>query len=262
MGGPVATLVSYVAAMAFGTFMVARAWRELPKAGWWGIGLVLSAGWANLGYVIGMLHGEVMRVLLLFYLAPLWAVIFSHWLLGERLKLDGYVVMALSLAGAVTMLWRRQNNFPVPQNLSEWVGLSAGISFALSSVVSRRTASLSIEAKAYSALLGTTILTTPFLWAQRNQVVRLWTIDPQSASVLVLLGLSLFASSYAVQYGVTNMVSNRAMLLFLFELVIAAVSSYFLAGEALQPHEWAGAVLIVLASILSGRTVVTRNRPD
>jgi len=44
-----------------------------------------------------MLHGEVMRVLLLFYLAPLWTVLFSYWLSvsGSPLRLSQ---LALSLS--------------------------------------------------------------------------------------------------------------------------------------------------------------------
>ena len=43
------------------------------------------------------------------------------------------------------------------------------------------------------------------------------------------------------------------MLLFLFELVVAAFASYFLANEAMGLREWFGALLIVSASLLSGK---------
>jgi drug/metabolite transporter (DMT)-like permease len=63
-----------------------------------------------------------------------------------------------------------------------------------------------------------------------------------------------------VQYGVTHLHSNRAMLLFLFELVVAAISSYFLAGEAMELRDWLGATLIVSASLLSGRLYTEESR--
>lgn len=251
--GPLATLITYLLAMLCSAFMLTRVWRELPKAGWWAVGLVLSAGWANLGYVLAMLHGEVMRVLLLFYLAPLWTIIFSYWLLGERLNRYGYLVMALSCSGASIMLWEPQRGLPLPQNISEWIGLSAGMSFALSNVVSRRAAHLNVEAKSYSVLLGTVLLTAPLLWWQGGGMDQLLGMDGQSWLILGLLGIVLCATSFAVQYGVTHLLSNRAMLLFLFELVVAAISSYFLANEAMQPRDWIGALLIVSASLLSGK---------
>jgi drug/metabolite transporter (DMT)-like permease len=258
VSGPLATLISYLLAMLCSLFMLPRVWRELRlyykvSAGWWAIGLVLSAGWANLGYVLAMLHGEVMRVLLLFYLAPLWTVLFSYWLLGERLNRYGYLVIALSFSGAVIMLWEPQRGLPLPQNLSEWIGLSAGMSFALSNVVSRRAAHLNVESKSYSVLLGTVLLTIPFLWWQDGMPAQLLAVGAHDWLMLGLLGITLCATGYAVQYGVTNLLSNRAMLLFLFELVVAAISSYFLADEAMQLRDWLGATLIVSASLLSGK---------
>ena len=253
VNGPLATLITYLLALLCSAFMLPRVWRELPKAGWWAVGLVLSAGWANLGYVLAMLHGEVMRVLLLFYLAPLWTIMFSYWLLGERLNRYGYLVMALSCSGAAIMLWEPQRGLPLPQNISEWIGLSAGMSFALSNMVSRRAAHLNVEAKSYSVLLGTALLTAPLLWSQGGIPAQLLGMDAQSWLILGLLGIALCATSFAVQYGVTHLLSNRAILLFLFELVIAAISSYFLANESMQIRDWIGALLIVSASLLSGK---------
>jgi drug/metabolite transporter (DMT)-like permease len=258
VSGPLATLITYLLAMLCGAFMLPRVWRELRlyykvRAGWWAVGLVLSAGWANLGYVLAMLHGEVMRVLLLFYLAPLWTILFSYWLLGERLNRYGYLVIALSFSGAVIMLWEPQLGLPLPQNLSEWIGLTAGMSFALSNVVSRRAAHLNVESKSYSVLFGTVLLAVPFLWWQDGMQAQLLALGAYNWLMLGLLGITLCATGYAVQYGVTNLLSNRAMLLFLFELVVAAISSYLLADEAMQLRDWLGALLIVSASLLSGK---------
>lgn len=259
VSGPLATLITYLLAMLCGAFMLPRVWRELPRAGWWAAGLVLSAGWANLGYVLAMLHGEVMRVLLLFYLAPLWTILFSYWLLGERLDRYGYMVIALSFSGAVIMLWEPRLGLPLPQNISEWIGLTAGMSFALSNVVSRRAAHLNVESKTYSVLLGTALLAIPLLWWQDGIRAQVLAAGVDSWLILGLLGITLCAIGYAVQFGIAYLLSNRAMLLFLFELVVAAISSYFLAGEAMQPRDWLGALLIVSASLLSGKLHVSTN---
>jgi drug/metabolite transporter (DMT)-like permease len=251
ISGPLATLITYLLAMLFGFFMLPRVVREIRSAGWWALYLVLSAGWANFGYVLAMLHGEVMRVLLLFYLAPVWTILFSFWLLGERLNRYGYAVIGLSLGGAFTMLWEPALGMPFPQNRSEWIGLSAGMGFALSNVVSRRASHLSVEAKSFSIWFGTVVLTLPLLGWQGGWEIR--GIDAESWLILGLLGLALCACSFAVQYGVTHMPANRAMLLFLFELVVAAIASYFLANEAMGLRDWIGAALIISASLLSGK---------
>jgi drug/metabolite transporter (DMT)-like permease len=215
--------------------------------------LVLSAGWANFGYVLAMLQGDVMRVLLLFYLAPVWTILFSFWLLGERLNRYGYFVIVLSLGGAFIMLWEPDLGLPLPQNLSEWLGLSAGMGFALSNVTSRRAAHLSVEAKSFGLWLGTVSLTLPFVLWQSDGAEQILAISTQSWLVLALIGFVLCATSFAVQYVVTHLSANRAVVLFQFELVIAAVSSYFLAHERMELRDWIGAAFIMSASFLSGK---------
>jgi drug/metabolite transporter (DMT)-like permease len=260
VSGAMATLITYLLAMLWGAFMLPRVWRERSTFGWWALLLVLSAGWANLGYVLGMLQGEVMRVLLLFYLAPVWTILFSFWMLGERLNRYGYAVMVLSLGGAMVMLWEPRLGLPLPQNLSEWLGLSAGMGFALANVTSRRSDHLSVQVKSFSLWLGTAALTLPFLLWQGGVIGQMAAISAQSWLLLALLGLVLCATSFAVQYGVAHLSANRAVVLFLFELVVAAVASFFLAGEAMDMRDWIGATLIVSASLLSGRMPVAQQK--
>lgn len=256
VSGAQATLGAYVLAMLCGAFMLPRVWRELRSrahVGRWAMLLLLSAGWTNFGYVLAMLDGEVMRVLLLFYLAPVWTILFSRWMLDERLDHYGYMVMVLSFGGAAVMLWEPRLGLPLPQNAAEWIGLSAGMGFALSNVVSRRAEHLSIEAKSACVWFGTALLAAPLVWWQGGAVEQFRMAGAQGWLILGSLGLVIFASSYAVQYSIARMPANRAIVLFLSELVFAAISAYFLAHETMQSREWAGALLIVSASLLSGR---------
>jgi drug/metabolite transporter (DMT)-like permease len=253
ISGALATALTYGFAMLCGVFILPRLWRERNTLGGWALLLVFSAGWANLGYVLGMLHGEVMRVLLLFYLAPVWTILFSYWLLGERLDRYGYAIVLLSLGGALVMLWKPEVGLPFPQNVSEWLGLTAGMGFALSNVVSRRSSHLSVEVKSFSLWLGTLVLTLPFLWWQGGMSQQLTTVSADFWGLLLLMGLVLCATSFAVQYGVTHIPANRAVVLFLFELVVAALASWVLADETMTMREWLGAALIVSATLLSSR---------
>ncbi len=253
ISGALATGLTYAIAMLCGSFILPRLWRERSTLGGWALLLIFSAGWANLGYVLGMLQGEVMRVLLLFYLAPVWTVLFSYWILGEKLDRYGCIVVVLSLCGACIMLWRPGLGLPLPRNPAEWLGLTAGMGFALSNVVSRRAGHLSVEVKSFSLWLGTLALTLPFLWWQGDLAHQIGAISAASWQLLALLGVVLCATSFAVQYGVTHTPANRAIVLFLSELVFAALSSALLAHEAMGVREWLGAAMIVAASLLSGR---------
>ena len=251
VSGELATLLSYAIALALGLLIMGPVWRELRIAGWWGLALMASAGWTNLGYVLAVLDGEVMRVLLLFYLAPLWTVCLSRWLLAEKLNRYGFAIIVLSLCGAFVMLWNTQQGMPLPQNKAEWIGLSAGMGFALLNVIVRRTQHLSVNFKAAAVWLGTVVFTGLLLVSQGGISVQ--GITPNAWLLLGLIGLVLCATSYTVQYGLTHLPANQAIVLFLTELVFAAISSYLLAGEQMGVRELAGAALIISASLLSGR---------
>jgi drug/metabolite transporter (DMT)-like permease len=255
VGGELSTLLSYSMAMILGLLFLGPIWRELRIAGWLSVVLMVSAGWTNLGYVLAMLDGEVMRVLLLFYLAPLWTVLFSYWLLGEKLNRYGYAIIALSLGGAFVMLWNTEHGLPLPQNQAEWIGLSAGISFALMNVIVRRTQHLSVNFKAASVWFGTILFTTLLLLYQGNVITQLQSITSDAWWLLWLIGLMVCVISFAVQYGLTYLPANQAIVLFLSELVFAAVSSYLLADEEMGLREIIGAALIVSASLLSGKCI-------
>jgi drug/metabolite transporter (DMT)-like permease len=261
VSGALATGLTYLLAMLCGAYFLPLLWRERATLGGWALLLILSAGWANLGYVLGMLQGEVMRVLLLFYLAPVWTILFSYWLLGERLDRYGGAIVMLSLGGALVMLWTPELGVPFPRDTSEWLGLSAGMGFALSNVVSRRSVHLSVELKSVGIWLGTVLLTLPFLLWQGGLLQKLAAVSPSSWGLLLMLGMVLCAISFAVQYGVTHMAANRAMVLFLFELVVAAAAAWLLADERMDWREWMGAALIVSGSLLSGKLHTGRD-PD
>jgi len=161
--------------------------------------LVLTAGWTNFGYVLAILDGEVMRVLLLFYLAPVWTILFSYWLLGERLNGYGYTIIFLSFTGAMVMLWEPHLGMPLPNNTAEWIGLSAGMGFALSNVVARRCAHLSVETKSFGVWVGTSLLSLLYLFLAGRACGQCGSIDADSWGLLALLGIVLCSSAFAVQ---------------------------------------------------------------
>ncbi|MFH2134301.1 MAG: DMT family transporter [Pseudomonadota bacterium] len=253
ISGALATGMTYAFALLCGAFILPRLWRERASLNGWVLLIILGAGWANLGYVMGMLYGDVMRVLLLFYLAPVWTILFSYWLLGEKLDRYGYAIVWLSLGGALIMLWKPELGLPIPHSVADWMGLTAGMGFALSNVVTRRSTHLSLEVKASCQWVGTLTLSLPFIWWQGGMLQQLAAVSLSTWGLMLLMGLVLCTTSFAVQYGVTHMAANRAVVLFLFELVVAAISAWFLAAESMDMREWMGAALIVSATLLSSR---------
>jgi drug/metabolite transporter (DMT)-like permease len=66
------------------------------------------------------------------------------------------------------------------------------------------------------------------------------------------LGCVLGCTNLLVQAGMVRVRANRASVVMLFELVVTALTAWWLAHEVPGPREWAGGACIVLASVLSG----------
>lgn len=252
LDGAWASVLTYAVALAAGSALFAGHWRDVRRAPWACIAMGLAIGWSNLAYVIGVLEGEVMRVLLLFYLAPLWTVPLAHVLLGERLDWHGGVVMAIAVAGAVVMLWHPGMGAPWPASRAEWLGVVAGFFFALGNVLVRSLPDLRDTTKSlaiWAGVVAASVLYLPWAPTTTEAAVRVAAVTWQ---VWVPVGFALLVMSLALQYGLTRVPANRAIVILLFELVVAAVASYYLAGESLRAQDWLGGSLIVMASLASG----------
>ena len=258
LSGLRASVLTYLIALGLGLILLQPRLQGLRCMRFsWVLPLIgLTAGACNLGYVLATLHGEVMRVLLLFYLAPLWTVLWSRLLLDERLNGAGAAVVALSLSGAATMLWRPELGLPWPGSFAEWMGLAAGFMFALSNVLVRQAAHLSIEIKSLAVFAGVVLLgvaVLPFDVAPAAALRGLAHLQAWHWGLLALLGLILLVINLVVQHGLTHTPANQAIVIFLFELVVAAMSSWLLAGEVMGLQEWIGGAMIVAASLFSGK---------
>jgi len=253
MSGVMSTFLSYSVVVVLGLTFFGRGWRSIGRDGPMLLWIGLAYGWTNLAYVLAVIHGEVMRVLLLFYLAPLWTVMFARWLLAERLAGLGYAIVGLSLAGACVMLWHPQTGLPLPRNMAEWLGLSAGLMFALGNVLSRRAAELDLRQKSFSIWLISALLALVPLLAGDGGLAALADVSRSSWLLVAGIGGALFIITLAVQYGLARVTASHAAVIFLFELVVAAVSSWWWVGEVLTAREWVGGAMIALASLVSGR---------
>lgn len=252
LDGAWASALTYGVALLVGSALFLGHWRDVMRAPWACLAMGLAIGWSNLAYVIGVLEGEVMRVLLLFYLAPLWTVPLAHFLLGERLDGRGALVMAIAVAGAAVMLWHPEKGAPWPAARAEWLGVAAGFLFALGNVLVRSLPQLRDTTKSLAIWAGVTAAAILFLpWAPTTTEAAL-RLAPRTWDVWVPVGLALVAMSLALQYGLTRVPANRAIVILLFELVVAAFAAYWLAGETLRMQDWIGGGLIVAASLASG----------
>lgn len=264
-GMSAAALVSCAAALL--SLLAFRRQLRGMRASWLFVAIGLAAGVTNAGFVWGSVNGHVMRVLLLFYLTPVWTALFARMFLGERLSAGGLALIALALSGAGLMLWTPEVGVPLPGSAAEWSGLVGGMGFAVNNVLSRRAGQrfpdMDARLRTVVVYLGCTAVGVPCALLLDGPSVTI--VPGAGGAVLALvaaLAIVLVLSNSVVQYGLQRLPANRVSLLMLFEIVVAAVSSWWLATETLSWKEAAGGLCIVAAGALSGLVHRSRRTPE
>ncbi|MEY8875223.1 MAG: DMT family transporter [Leptothrix sp. (in: b-proteobacteria)] len=226
-------------------------------------GIAFAAGVTNAAFNWAVTIGEVVRVVLLFYLSPLWTVLLARWLLHERFSGRVALRVLLALAGATLVLGvgGRTGAAGAPAGpallLADLLGLLAGATFALNNVLLRRESQRPDEGRALAMFSGGVLVSSAVaLSAGTHAGVPIsWPASVQLTWLLpaLLLGLAFLGGNLALQYGATRLPANVTAVVMPTEIVFASVSAVWLGGEQLQPAVLAGGALILAATVLAAR---------
>lgn len=218
--------------------------------------LALCSGVTNVAFNWAVTVGDVVRVVLLFYLMPAWSVLLAWRLLGDRPTGVALVRLLLAFAGVALVLvpadaaWTR-----LAAHLSgaDLLALAGGFCFALTNVTLRRLHAVPGEARMLAMFGGGALLAG--LSATAGLAVGAVPALPAPALAWVLLALALalafLLGNYALQYGATRLAAGTTALVMLSEVVFASVSSALLTAAPLEPRTLLGGSLIMLAALLA-----------
>ncbi|NQY27058.1 MAG: DMT family transporter [Piscirickettsiaceae bacterium] len=219
--------------------------------------LAIAAGVTNVAFVVALIEGEVMRVMLLFYLSPLWTVLLGRWWLKETLSLPAMLMLGVAMSGTVIMLWNPAVGFPWPHNLAEGLALLASIAFSVNNVLARKLALVPMGVKTaviWWGVVVTSIIVLVFQQASIPDVsLSVW------ASAWLLGWGGIVIMTVAVLYGVASMPVYRSSVIMLFELIVAAIAAWYLTNEVMTLQEWLGGGLILLAGYGVARSEMKEN---
>jgi drug/metabolite transporter (DMT)-like permease len=237
-----------------------RSWLDLARApALWVV--LLAAGMTNATFNWAVTIGDVVRVVLLFYLMPLWAVLLARALLGEPLTLLALMRVLIALCGAAIVLWPVDagtgpvGGLPVPRSLSEWLGVVGGFCFALNNVMLRREAHRPESARALAMFAGGCAVSAAVALGLGTQGSVPWP-PPAAAGWIAgtaLLALFFVASNLALQYGATRLPAHVTAVVMVTEVLFASVSAVLLGAAQLSAPLLVGGLLIVVAALLAAR---------
>jgi drug/metabolite transporter (DMT)-like permease len=224
-------------------------WRRIASGGW----PLLAAGFlmatAIALYAEGLLRGYVSRVVLLFYLTPVWSTLLGRFMLGQPITNARIATIILGLLG-MFVVFGGAAGLPVPRTVAEWMGLLSGFCWGWSIVYVIRAERVSEFDKVFVQFLFLGVLFFLFslipggrTWALPSAGVLL-----QSASWLLLLGFVWMpAVVWLTMYGGSRIDPGRVAILLMLEVVISLASAALLTDEPLGWRELAGAGLILAA---------------
>jgi drug/metabolite transporter (DMT)-like permease len=247
-----ATALIYALAVVVITVWHPGAWRELgvTPALWV---LVLASGTTTAAFNWAVTIGDVVRVVLLFYLMPLWAVGLARLLLGERLTRLAALRVVLALAGAAIVLRPEGGGWPLPESLPEWLGVLGGFSFALNNVLLRREAARTDAARALAMFVGGVLVAAALATLLTRHGSVPLPPPPATAWLLGAAGLALWflVGNLALQYGAARLSANATSVVMVTEVLFASGSAIALGAGSMTPALLLGGTLIVGAALLA-----------
>ncbi|HYO96159.1 MAG TPA: DMT family transporter [Polyangiaceae bacterium] len=235
---------------------LATPWLLLRRATWAHRGgsillLAVLGGLANLSFATAIVKGDVVRVMVLFYLLPAWGVIGGWWILGERVDRQRKLSLGLALLGAFLIL----GGVRVFSQSPTWIDLLAvisGMALALNNVLFRKLRDVPVAPKIAASFVGCLLWAAPLTF-----------LGVQALPVGVPLGVWLELAAFGLLYlslatvctlwGVAHMQAGKSSVLIIMELVTAVASAAVLSRQNLAPLEWLGAGAIMLAALLEAR---------
>jgi drug/metabolite transporter (DMT)-like permease len=261
LSGPVVSLVSYG---AVGVFALVFIWQQ--RATWraqWGLllALALVGGWANTSFVNALMTGDVVRVMFLFYLSPVWSVLGGRLFLKEHIPPTRWAAVAAAIVG-LWMVLGGPGAVDLTLSVSDLLALSAGLAFAGNNIIARAAQGVPMLSKTFAVFAGCGVISLAATTALGHSVP---TVPAGVWLALLAYGFVwLLLATATWQFGVTHLESSRAGVILLAELVVAVLTALWFGGETLSPLGWAGGTLIAVAALveaLDNRTTPPASKP-
>jgi len=250
------------------TCLYPKAWlcfKQSPALGW----LVLASGLTNVGFNWAVTTGDVVRVVLLFYLMPAWSLLLAWWLLNERPTRGALLRLSLAFLGVVLVLKTPDSPWPLPQDLPDLLALGSGMTFALTNIWLLRLQHTPASARMIAMFGGGALMAIVCaLLATVTGVIApatAWPSETTDALALLLaqvsvwapwivgLSLAFLVSNFTLQYGAARLSAHTTSMVMMSEIVFATVSSVALGASTLTWRISLGGGMIVLAALLASQ---------
>ncbi|MBS8261337.1 DMT family transporter [Roseibium polysiphoniae] len=202
-------------------------------------------------YSVGFVYGRVAIIILLFFLTPVWSTLIGRYVMGWHTPLLRIVAIAIGLAGLAVML-SADGELPLPKSAGEWMGLAAGVLWAMATTGIRTKLELKPLDAAFLFALGAVsaaLVIAIFLGTWPDEIPR-DNLLPLTALAFAAGGSWWVLSVAGLMWAAVRLEPTRVGILLMMEVIVGAGSAAILAGEHLDRLEIAGGALVLCAGIL------------
>ena len=226
-----------------------RAWRGLTSHPHLAL-LALAVGVTNISFNWAVTVGDVVRVVLLFYLMPAWSVLVAWPMLGEKPTAGSLLRLLLAMAGVLVVLKSPESAWPLPHGWADWLAILGGFAFAVTNALLRKYTDARADSRMLAMFGGSGLMALAVALAGMSggQVPGPALLAAGIPLVLVLT-LAFMLSNAALQYGAARLAASTTAIVMLTEIMFASVSSALLGAGVFTPQILAGGSLIVLAAV-------------
>jgi drug/metabolite transporter (DMT)-like permease len=248
--GVVVTLVAHGSVGIIALAWLAR--RTSWRSSWRGLLTLAGCGAiANLAFASAIVSGDVVRVMVLFYLLPAWGVLGGWLVLGERVDTVRKLTVAGALGGALLILGGPRV-LSQPPSGADVLAVLSGMALAMNNVLFRKLDQVAVPDKVAAMFAGCLLLAATLALLGVEKLPH--GVPSQVWLELVAFGLLyLSIATLGTQWGVGHMEAGKSSVLIIMELVTAVLSAALLAGAQLSLLEWLGGGLVVTASLIEAR---------
>jgi len=244
--GAWATVMLYFWPLVLVLPLAAWRWRRVLRGGF-GLqltGLITAASLVL--YADALIYTEVIRAMLLFYLTPVWSTLLARMYLKEPITGARWVAIALGLSG-ILVIFGVDTGIPWPRNLGDWMGLAAGIVWAVAAVRMRsdnqnHAIEFTTVQFGWGTLLALGVAFLPIFGAgPAPGLERVAGVLPWLLPVVVLV---VIPGTFAALWGTPLLNPGIVGLLFMTEISVGTVTAALWAGEPFGTREVIGILLI------------------
>lgn len=211
--------------------------------------IALAGGFANASFQTAIYHGDVIRVMILFYMLPVWSVIGGRIFLGEKVDAIRVLAVLLSLSGAFIILDIATASWAAVTPI-DLLAIGSGLGLAATNILFRFTQEIPVMSKVAamflgcSCIMGLSLMVFTTTAELPGNTAVLWAVAYGA------LWLSLITTG--TQWGVTQMDAGRSAVIIVMELVVAVTSTALIVSGELTTFEIFGGLMVLGAALLEG----------